>query len=322
MRILQWEQFNERERARIGDQAEMYVRQIISSYGEGTLLRGPLVPYIDASGSITGYRESDFLVYTQGTVFCIEVKSYAGVITYLPRYAPSGYNGFNRNGSAYGVQPIPQSYDTSKILQVKAGKNGQLIEKTYTNPLNKTKSFVMILKKYIGRIEPRFQRLYLYPVVCFNQQADIRAIYNFQEGIIQIEHLPAFFQQYRNPQFALRPSPWISETILHKIPNWDRVQIIEGEWINGILVEPRLQFQGTDGLFYMLPDYSTIKSINWQPVYGMPYAQMTVNYTNGATQMLYSTGGQLSLIRGEQPETFSLSRLQHLVVGLANKLVL
>lgn len=315
VRILQWEQFDERERARVGDQAEMYVRQVISSYGEGTLLRGPLVPSIDNYGRIDGYRESDFLVYTQGTVFCVEVKAYAGTITYLPRYTPQPrWNGYNSTGAIEG-------YDTSKILQVKQGKRGERIEKVYANPLKKTKSFIIQLKKYIGRIEPRFRGLFLIPVVCFSSQADIQAIYNFQEGIIQIEHLPAFFQHHRNEQFARRPSPWISETILQKIPNWDRVQTISGEWINGLLGEPHLSFIGDDGRLYSLPNYATIKTISWQPLYRMPHRQMNVVYTNGAMQSYPCMGGQLSLIRGERPETFSLSHLQHLVVGLANKLV-
>ncbi|WP_165423062.1 nuclease-related domain-containing protein [Ktedonosporobacter rubrisoli] len=317
-RILQWEPFDERERARVGDQAEMYARQIISRYGEGVLLRGPLVPSIDSYGRIDGYRESDFLVYTQGTVFCVEVKHYAGTITYLPRYAP------RQMGYSYGFrnQRVIASYDTSKLLQIKQGRRGETVEKTYLNPLKKTRSFILLLKKYVGRIEPRFQRLYIIPVVCFSHQADIRAIYNFQEGMIQIEQLPDFFLQHRNERFAAQPSPWIAETILNKIPNWDRVLTTNGEWINGILVEPYLTFRGVDGRLYSLSHYNVIKAIKWQQTYRAAYTEMVVTYTNGASQTHYCSGGQLSLIRGERPETFNLQNLQQLVIGLANKLVL
>ena len=317
MKILQWEHSDERERARIGDQAEMYVRQVISSYGEGTLLRGPLIPNIDNYGRVDGFRESDFLVYTQGTVFCIEVKYYAGTITYLPLYSSSQA----WYGNASTTQRVFQGYDTSKIMQVKSGRHGELIEKTYNNPLKKTKSFIGLLKKFVAHLEPRFQRLFIIPVVCFDKQADIRAIYNFQEGIIQIEQLPTFFLQHRNEQFASRPSPWISETILNKIPNWDRVQTTGGEWINGILVEPHLTFIGADNTPYFLPNYATIKMINWQHLSGLAYTLMIVTYTNGAIQRFHCMGGQLSLTRGGQIETLYIQNLQCLVIGLANKMV-
>ncbi|MBV9232017.1 MAG: NERD domain-containing protein [Chloroflexi bacterium] len=312
-----WEPFDERERARVGDQAEMYVRQVISSHGEGTLFRGPLVPSIDSRGCINGYREADFLVYTQGTVFCIEVKYYSGTITYLPVYRPQQV----WNGYSYGQQNVFCGYDDSKILQVKQGKRGESIEATYPNPLKKTKNFINLLKKYVGRVEPRFQRLFLIPVVCFGEKADIRAIYDFQAGIIHIEHLPMFFDQHRNPQFATTPSPWITETILNKIPNWDRVQTTSGEWVNGILGEHYLTFLGQDGRSYCLPNYSTIKSISWQKWHHAPFTPMTVTYTNGATQVLACGEGQISLMRGGQSQTYHLRNLQHLVVGVANKLV-
>lgn len=317
MKILQWEPFDERERARIGDLAEKYANQVISSYGEGVLLRGPLVPRMDAYGRIDGYRESDFLVYTQGTVFCVEVKHYAGTISYPPQYAPQRI----WNGYTHITQNVIVGYDTSRILQVKQSKRGERVEKTYSNPLKKTKSFIHQLKTYMARVEPRFKRLFIIPVACFADKADISAIYNFQEGIIQIEHLPAFFQQHRNERFAYQLNPWIAQTILTKIPNWDRVLTTGNEWINGILVEPHLTFMGHDGRSYYLSDYSQIKTISWQRAYNAPYATMEVAYTNGAQQTLYCTGGQLSLIRGERPELFQFSQLQKVVVGLANKIV-
>lgn len=318
MKILQGEYFDERERTRVGDQAEMYVRQVISSFGEGTLLRGPLVPNVDVYGRVDGYRESDFLVYTQGTVFCVEVKNYAGIITYLPTYASQQV----WNGYGYTSHNVLQSYDTSKILQIKSGKRGERIEKVFNNPLKKTKSFIGVLKKYMARREPRFQHLFIIPVVCFDKQADIRAIYNFQEGIIQIEQLPMFFLHHKNERFTSRPSRWIAETILQKIPNWDRVQTLQGEWINGILVEPNLTFNGPASKLHSLPNYAMVKTIQWQHPSGIAQATMTVTYTNGRVETFPCSGGQLNLIRGNQPETFYLQDLRYLAVGLANKMLI
>jgi hypothetical protein len=279
MTMFQWESDDERERARVGDQAEMYVRQVLRTYADATFLRGPLVPNMDTHthGGVSGFREADFLVYTQGTVFCIEVKHYAGTISYAPR-TPSGQGWHGNQSHQYNTSA---DYDTSKIVQIKQGRHGRLVEKTYPNPLQKTRSFVRLLKQYVGRIEPRFERLFLVPVVCFSSQADISRIYSFQDGIIHIEHLPAFFQQQRNERFAANPTAWITETILKKIPNWDRVCTSNGTWVNGILVEPHLTFTGHDGRPYALPNYATVKTISWQHAYGTACAQMTVIYTNG-----------------------------------------
>lgn len=314
--ILQWEPSDERERARVGDQAEMYVREMLKYVGEVTFLRGPLVPHIDQYGRITGWRETDFLVYTQGTLFCVEVKNYSGTITYLPRYEAQQV----WNGTSAVVQNVFVGYDPSKILQTKQGKKGAAIERTYPNPLKKTKSFIMLLKKYLSRVEPRFQQQFLIPVVCFGTNADIRAIYNFQEGMIQIDHLPNFFQQYRKSRPVFQSAPWIAETILYKIPNWDRVLTRESEWMNGILVEPYLTFTGIDGRPYALPAYSAISTISVQLLHDGTTREMRITYTNGAVQSFYCIGGQLSLIRGERPETFDLRNIQQIVVGCANKL--
>ena len=318
MKIGRWDQFDERERTRIGDQAEMYVRQVIRNHGEGTLFRGPIVPSIDSNGFIESYREADFLVYTQGNVFCIEVKYYSGTISYLPIYQPQQV----WNGWHYTQQRILTGYDDSKIVQVKQSKRGEVFEETYPNPLKKTKSFIRLLKQYVGRIEPRFQRLFIIPVVCFGEKADIRNIYDFQSGIIHIEHLPAFFDQHRNAQFAQKPSPWITDILLHKVPNWDRILTTSGEWINGILMAPYLTFQSLDGRPYTLPPYMSIASILWQRSYNTRHLQMTVHYTNGASQVFSCLGGEISLVRGGQLQTFPLQALQQLVVGLANKLIL
>lgn len=108
-------QFDDRERARVGDQAEVYVRQVISNHGEGALLRGPLLPITNSNNQIERYRESDFLVYTQGTVFCIEVKNYSGIIGYLPLYQ----NQQIWNGSFSTSMNVFSGYDDSSIAYLR-----------------------------------------------------------------------------------------------------------------------------------------------------------------------------------------------------------
>jgi hypothetical protein len=86
-------------------------------------------------------------------------------------------------------------------------------------------------------------------------------------------------------------------------------------------VDARLTFVGPDGGTYTIADYSLIKTISWQKVSNAPHLQMTVTYTSGAIQVLACRQGQISLKRGPQPESFNMHTVQHLSVGLANKMI-
>jgi Nuclease-related domain len=299
LNVFDWEHFDERERVRAGDEAEIHVRQVISSHEQGVILRGPLIPHINEQNQIEGFRETDLLVYTQGNVFCVEVKYYSGTVTYLP---------------------VPGGYDDNKIVQIKPSHHGEVVREVYTNPLKKTKSFISVFKRYMSQIEPRFEHLFLIPVVCFGEKADISAIYNFQEGIVQIQQLSAFFDYHRNPQFATNPSQWIIDAILHKVPNWDRVLTVEGEWSNGILSVPYLTFMGPDHRAHRLPPYASIGSIDIERV-RPKVLQLNVSFIDGSRQVFEATGGEVSLGRGGDPQTYRLEELQKLVIGLENKMV-
>lgn len=304
------------ERSQLGNEAEEYALQIIKARSEVTFLRGPMM--IFPSG---GFKELDFLVYTGGTLFCIEVKNWLGTVSYAPRYRTTM--------GQRGPQQIIDGFDYTKMVhQRRAGKNGEPgAIREYKNLLEKTKLFISDLKEYVGRVEPRFRTLMIIPVVAFTHRAEISAVQNFQAGIISLAELQDFFNysiRLYNP-LGMPPMQWISDIIQYRIPKWDLMLTAKNSLVHGVLRGTCL-FTDTDGRDYSLPPYSTIRSIVWQktvvPSYiGRSVYEMTVRYINGAVQVYNCLGGKvyLSPIPGDLPQEYDIQQLQHLIVGIANK---
>lgn len=285
------------ERSIVGDRAEIYAEQIIKQFVNregGVYLRSPLIPASRGNWE----AESDFLVYTKGKLFCVEIKSLKGTISYRP-----GANG----------------YDKSKIVYEKRGNYGEYIPpKYYDNPLRKTQLFINDLRKYIVYIDRRFQRFPIIPVVGFTWQSDIVSIHDWKTGMIYIDELPQFFEYYKDHKFAQQPSRWVIDTILNKIPTWDWVVTTRGELMGGELANDHLTFQGADGKLRNLP-YSTIRYICWHRGAFSSYDQMIVYYTDGTSEPFQCVRGVVYLDRGQSHHTHKLRNLKKLIVGRANK---
>lgn len=279
------------ERSQYGAFGENYAAQVITKK-EGTFwIANPIIPHPSKPGFT---RESDFLVYTQGNVFCIEIKHYKGKI--FPK-------------------------DDSTIIQEKMGNYGEgIFTNEHPNPLKKTKNFIYHLKNYVGQIEPRFQRLHIYAVAAFSEEADISAIHSFDDGMIYISELQRFFEHHRNPQFAQRPSLWIMNA-MRRIPTWDLIQTTDNEWINGFFMTNELVYKGTDRRMHSLP-YAKINSVSWQRK-GLfsAYDEMTISFTDGKQEKLNSVNGSIWLQRIGEKKYFKLRNVNKLIVGVANKFI-
>lgn len=304
------------DRAKIGALGEQYAAQVIHE-GEGSWVRNPIIPHPTKPGYML---ETDFLVYTKGNLFCIEIKNYKGRISYAPRYrtAQVGQRGFF--GSQYVVQNAFDGYDESRILQEKMGNYGEgTFTKEYPNPLKKTKNYIHHLKNYLSTIDGRFQRLYIIPVVGFADHTDIRPIHSFEKGMVYVSEIPTFFEGHVHPKFATNPSPWIIEG-LRKLPTWDLILTTNNEWMNGIIQGRELTFRGVDGRMYALP-YAAIHSISLQRTgFFSAYDQMTVHYMNGGTQVFQCVSGEIHLRRIGEQQVHQLRNVNSIIVGVANKL--
>jgi len=70
------------QQSRFGALGEFYAEQVLDD-GQAICINNPIVPHPTKPDL---FLESDFLIYTQGSLFCVEIKNYKGRISYPVRY--------------------------------------------------------------------------------------------------------------------------------------------------------------------------------------------------------------------------------------------
>lgn len=305
------------DRTRFGALGEEYAGKIID-HEQGTFsISNPIIPHPTKPGL---YLEGDFLVYTQGNLFSVEIKNYKGQISYLPRYREMQIKKrwlffFTRTV----FQQVQDGYDDSKILQQKVGKYGEgTFVKEYANPLKKNRYFIHHLKQYLTQIDTRFKNLYIIPVVGFGDYADIRQIYSFEQGMITIKDIPAFFDKHANQRFNGTIPGWILEG-LQRIPTWDKVLTNNDQLINGILEDKALTFTDANQKHYSIP-YSTIETVTISRKIGFSeFDDIQIVSVGGKKQHFTSSRGHVRLEHFGDHQSHEIRHLKKIIVGVANK---
>lgn len=207
---------------RVGIDGEYYAGEFLRPPLVVTRIANPVLPHPNGSQL---FLESDFLVYAAGTVFCVEIKNYRGII-------------------------FPAENYPSQIVQQKIGRYGEEIPaKWHRNPLQQAKGFIFRLKQYLAaHVNARFGNLYIVPVAAFvrNQDTDISRIWNPKHGIIYVDELPQFLCANGNPRFAAKPSRWLLDG-LEKVPRADVMVTASGDIFRGFLIENHLVFKTFNG---------------------------------------------------------------------------
>jgi hypothetical protein len=297
-------------RSLFGAQGEEYASQVLEGPGIVSRVTNPIIP---TTNGRSYPLEADFLVYTQGNLFCVEVKRYKGRITYLPKPRIDGALRDNRQSGW-------EDYD---LLQEKIGKYGErLAPRTYSNPLKKTKTFIWHLKDYLGQhVDPRFRKVFVIPVVAFVEEADISAIHSLDEGMIWVQELPTFFEQQRHPKYARSPSRWIAEGI-QQVPTSDLVVTTDHHPFKGFIRGETFVFQTRSEGVQRLP-YAHIRSIWLRHTWLFSdYDPMTIFLTDGSFREYECTGGSVQMIGFDsERHTHQLRNVEKIVIGRANKLL-
>ncbi len=281
-------------RSLFGALGEEYASRFLEGPGIVSRVTNPILPISDGRKNPP---EADFLVYTRGNLFCIEVKHYKGQIT-------------------GGV-------DDTTILQEKTGNYGEhLSPKSHPHPLKTTKAFIWQLKSYLAEtVDTRFQTVFIYAVAAFVESADLHAIHDLDAGIIYVKELPAFFQNHTNLHFARNPSRWIAEGIQH-LPTSDLIMTTNEHPFKGFLTDQLLTFKKRDGTLERLT-YSEIRSIHLQRT-GLfsDYDHMTVLFTDGHFRDFECASGNIHFTNfsGEQ-QVHKLRNVKKIIVGRANKIL-
>ena len=300
-----------------GIRGEEEAQFIIDDDQNGCSIRNPIIPHPRRRGF---YLETDFLVYTYGTLYCVEIKNYRGKVAYpaiyRTVYSKKGWFIFSRTVETQ----VFDHYNYTKMTQTKMGYNGQgPITLTIANPLIKTQHYIEDLKYYLNRIDQRFATIPIYPVVGFAPKTDISAIYNPDAGIIHINELPGFFARYGNRQVGQHPPAWILPA-LRRLPTWDRVLTNEHEWINGTFVERELSFKDMRGRRQVIP-FAKIAAVDLHREGSFSaHDTLAITYTDGTRQTYESVGGDIRLNRFKgEVQTHKLRNITRVVVGIANK---
>jgi len=222
-RYLQAEPYSQLAMAdRLGIGGEQYSAQFLTPPLVVSYIANPVLPHPKNANL---FLESDFFLYAAGTLFCVEIKNYRGII-----YAADGNPG--------------------QIVQQKIGRYGEEIPaRMHQNPLRQAKSFIFHLKRYLAtQVDPRFNSVFIVAVAAFvrNGDTDISPIWNSSEGIIYVDELPAFFHSKRHPKYTEKPSTWVLNG-MQWVPRPDVIVTLAGDELRGFLTHTHLTFKVQDG---------------------------------------------------------------------------
>jgi hypothetical protein len=300
-----------------GMRGEDYAEYIIES-GQDLSVRNPIIPHPNRRGY---YLETDFLVYSRGTLYAVEIKNYRGKVYYPTRshveQVQKGWFIFKRSVPV----TVVDGFDYTKLVQEKRDYNKNTISKReFPNPFTKTQDYIEDLKRYLYRLDARFANIPIYPALGFAEKTDISTIYNFEGGIMHISQLPAFFEKYANPTVSTASDQWIRQA-LHRLPTWDRIFTTGNEWINGVLDEVALTFRETNGQPRSIP-YNRIRAIVFEREGRFSaYDVVTITFTDGKQQSFHSKDGEVRLRHFGEMQTHKFRNINSLLVGIANRQV-
>ena len=280
---------------RFGAVGETKIQQLLQHQSTQFWLKNPIVPRThDSYKNPADFSETDYVVYTRGTVFCIEVKNLRGYIV--------------------------RSNDDNKIIQVKS--HG--IQKEIRNPARQVRSYLHLLKNYLAAKDGRFGKLFIVPVAVFWEGADITEIHNFEQGLIYASELERFFDQHANPNlhFANRPIEWIMQG-LQSLYSWDEVNTTQNERFYGILSGRHLEFKDTKGHICQL-EYRQLDSIVvTRAAFFSAYDKLVVTFKDGSSKVFKSTNGEIKICRpGGSGETQShkLRNVRIITLGVSSEI--
>ncbi len=301
------------DKSRFGALGEQFARQVISQEPGTFIFSNPILPHPRKPGV---FIEEDFLVFTQGSLYCIEIKNYKGVISYPQRNVMQPVKErflffFTRTV----MRPVGNGFDEDHIIQHKVSKYGDKIyTKEYPNPYKKNNYFIRHLKDYLKRIDPRFNGIYITSLVGFGDEADIRAIYDPKGGMIHTREIPRFFAEHANPRIASNPPPWIIQG-LQQLPTWDRIYTISGNLVYGILKDRELVFHDGNGRKQRLA-FTNVYGIQMRRHNG--HEELIVNYLNGQEKNFGQVIGTLQLEHFGNVQQHPLSNINWVTIGIAN----
>ncbi len=212
-----------------GHMAEKYVRNMLLTT-DMHIFTNKIIKY---QKSKSRYIESDIILYSGNTVFCIEVKRLKGKI-------------FSVGGSI--VQEKHKSFE-------KRFHNYQA--KKIKNPVTQSAFFTKTLKRHLMERDRRFKDITFLSVVVFSKEVDMSSVHDFDGGVLYIDELLEFI--YKHTDKNVTNQDWVIRA-LDNLKGFDILINRNNLDILGLIVGDRFQCLGKNGAVSI--PYSNIKSIS------------------------------------------------------------
>ncbi|MGB9591742.1 MAG: nuclease-related domain-containing protein [Candidatus Kryptoniota bacterium] len=272
-----------------------------------------IVPHPQKRGA---FLETDAIIYGEGNVFCVEIKRLKGRIYFPPKSKVVRVKKRFLFWDYETEETVSDGYDTSRIVKAKDGNYGEgVFYKEFANPLGKTRYYIHHLKQFLTRIDQRFSRLFIIPVVGFSDtESDISAIHSLEEGLVYISEIPEFIRRHRDERFANSPSQWIVDG-LRQVPTWDRILTRKNEWIQGIILDNAFSCISPDGRVYSIP-YSEVECIyiTRQDAFS-DHDDVRILRVGGQTEVLMSSKGQVNMDKAGEHQIHKLRNINQIRIG-------
>ncbi len=245
-----------------GYKAEKYVEDMLLKAGmpvfSNKILKHPKLK--------SRYIESDIILYSGSSVFCIEIKRLKGKIFH------------SKDGIVQeNYKPFARRYQGYRAKRIK-------------DPKKQSGLFCNQLKKYLTNKSERFGHIRFIPVAVFSQEADISQIHSKQEGILYIDELIGFIKSHTK-QNETEQERVVKE--LEKLKGFDIVINRKGLPVMGFIQNEIFECLCKNGVFSI--NFSSIKSIDIKrSSFLSAYDDITINLKNGQTEHKKCLEGHIS----------------------------
>lgn len=192
------------EAKRAGDAGELRVIEAIRRIKPAVHIQSALLPLRDNQI----HKEFDNLFMDGGILFVVEVKNYKGLVS--------------------------RSETPGQLRVITRSRRGNFYEKRRKDPAYQTDRYLSNLRRFLTRIDRRFDSVRIVPVYVFSREADLGDLHTPGSGFIYDDELFAFVMQQKR-SFTHTHSHASLEAGLRNVPRADTVLQIDGSRLTGII---------------------------------------------------------------------------------------
>jgi len=257
------------------------------------------------------------VIWAEGSVFVVDFRRWKGSLCFQPVKAPVKVKKKFLWWDYEATEEKVVGTDHTRILKEKEGNYGEdTFYSTMKNPLGRPKAFLHALKDWLGRSEPRWRRLHLYPVVAFiGDEVDLGEVRSIDAGIVLLEDMPELVRHRRDERFAASPSRWICDG-LDSLPSWDRLVTRTGDVFQGRIIEPTIGIETNHG-----DDLARIPEIEWIDVNRngifSERDDLVIHFRDGSETHAWCQWKSLHIDDGHGPIEHKVRNLSRVVISLS-----